>query len=214
MPARPNEDGMKTRDLIRRLQEADPSGELECGVDGTDIYFVSCEEGYWDGPYEVLIRDPELDGKAYSILGVKSTTKGNKVRLHTMSLHDVLLNDPSARVEVEYEYSDPSRAQRFLERAEETRRRIHEMNNGLEREDFVRWAITRFPDVRPSTAAEFWNAHYTHDTPVPDDIDAMTETTQGSGGTWNTWHISRADKRRLQWQREVSSEAGILMKVA
>jgi len=31
---------MKVKELIRRLQEADPSGEIEACVDNIDIHFV------------------------------------------------------------------------------------------------------------------------------------------------------------------------------
>ena len=40
---------MKTADLIRRLQEADPTGELECVAGGEDVYFVQRLPMYYDG---------------------------------------------------------------------------------------------------------------------------------------------------------------------
>ncbi len=56
---------MKTKELIRQLQREDPSGELECCVDNSDIFFVEHLPAYYDGCLEVLVRDKssELKGE-------------------------------------------------------------------------------------------------------------------------------------------------------
>jgi hypothetical protein len=95
---------MKTKELIEMLQEADPSGELEVVAphDGvwSDIYFVEVLEGYYDGAYQVLLHDPELKGKCYSVIGAQYRNDGSKVVLHVESIQDAMIDNPDLPVEV------------------------------------------------------------------------------------------------------------------
>jgi len=84
---------MKTKELIQRLQEADPSGELECCVGNIDIYFITQEPAYYDGPLQVLTHDASLRDKAWSITGAKIVSSGTKVQIHTLSIEDVILDE-------------------------------------------------------------------------------------------------------------------------
>lgn len=83
---------MKTKELIKRLQEADPSGELECCVGNVDIYFVEQLPAYYDGPLEVLVHDEALKDKCWSITGAKIVRSGQKVQIHTISIEDVMFD--------------------------------------------------------------------------------------------------------------------------
>lgn len=49
---------MKVKDLIKELQEADPTGEchVRCGGGGA-VFFAEHKEGYWDGPYQYIEND-------------------------------------------------------------------------------------------------------------------------------------------------------------
>lgn len=90
---------MKTKDLIKKLQETDPSGELEVVADGSPIYFLETYPAYYDGSLAILIEDPKK--KPYhSIIGMKFTNKGRKVRLHTMDMESVFLDDKNAILDV------------------------------------------------------------------------------------------------------------------
>jgi hypothetical protein len=88
---------VKTKDLIRQLQKADPSGELECSVHGKDVFFVEQEPGWKDGHYEVLIRDVAQPG--YNVIGAKASLKGEKITIHTLSIQDALWDNPDLQVE-------------------------------------------------------------------------------------------------------------------
>jgi len=110
---------MKTNELIRLLQEADPDNECEVTVMGKDIYFAERVEGYWDGYYETLIHDPNLKGKCYSIIGGRVTTEGDKVRLWVVSIEDAM-NDCDSdedldnfKLEFDLTYTDPKRRGRI-----------------------------------------------------------------------------------------------------
>ena len=48
---------MKSKELIRLLQEEDPSGEVEVCVQNFDILGIHTEPAYWDGSLQVLMRD-------------------------------------------------------------------------------------------------------------------------------------------------------------
>jgi hypothetical protein len=45
---------MKVKDLIKELQEADPTGECYVRCDAGAPFFVERKEGYWDGPYHYI----------------------------------------------------------------------------------------------------------------------------------------------------------------
>jgi GrpB-like predicted nucleotidyltransferase (UPF0157 family) len=113
---------MKTKELIKLLQEEDPSGELECNVDGKDIYFVEKIPGYYDGAYKVLIRDDSKKNQ-YNINGISIRRDGWKVVLKTMGYDDVLLDNPDAIVE----YSDLQTKQQYEESVESTRKENREL---------------------------------------------------------------------------------------
>jgi hypothetical protein len=81
---------MKTAELIRRLQEADPSGEAECVVGTDDIYFVELLPCYYDGSPLLLVHDEKLRDNSYSVVGARYMRSGNKVRITTMDLEAVL----------------------------------------------------------------------------------------------------------------------------
>lgn len=89
---------MKSKELIKQLQELDPEGEAEVCVGNEDIYFAERLPAYYDGKLEVLIRDETK--RTYNITGIKITGRGDKIKLHTMSLEDVVWNHPEAIVDL------------------------------------------------------------------------------------------------------------------
>jgi len=84
---------MKTKELIKQLQAADPSGELECAIDGNvDIFTIFVEAAYWDGSLQVLERDHSKD-PYYNICGGKFIREGWKVSIKPLSIEDALMDD-------------------------------------------------------------------------------------------------------------------------
>lgn len=91
---------MKTKDLIKKLQEADPSGELECAIGGNvDIWEVYETPAYYDGCLEILKRDHTKD-PYYNICGGIITGLGQKINIRPMSIEDAMLDDPDMPVDV------------------------------------------------------------------------------------------------------------------
>ena len=117
---------MTTAELIKKLQEEDPSGELQVVVGNIPIYTVDNVEAYWDGRLQMLIQDHNRD-PYYNIVGYKVTSQGRKVRLHTMDLDDVMLDNPDIPVYLEElgEHFHPEWEERVRKTREESKR-IHE----------------------------------------------------------------------------------------
>lgn len=89
---------MKTHELIKQLQEADPSGELDVCVENIDILFVDLEPAYYDGLQQVLIRDKNKPH--FNIVGAKVKRNGQKVTIHTLSIEDLFLDVPNAKIDL------------------------------------------------------------------------------------------------------------------
>lgn len=71
---------MKTKDFIKLLQEADPSGEAHLRMcDGVPIYVI-LKEGYWDGPYSYL----DEDGRYVD------STQGSKIDVYFKEPEDIV----------------------------------------------------------------------------------------------------------------------------
>jgi len=84
---------MKTKELIRRLQNADPTGELECCVGNIDIYYVDVLPPYYDGAQEILVHDNIKRDNEWSIIGGKIVRIGEyKVQINTMSIEDAMMD--------------------------------------------------------------------------------------------------------------------------
>lgn len=82
---------MKTKKLIRLLQEADPSGEEEVCVGNVDILAVYKEPAYWDGDLQKLIRDEE--NTFYNVIGAEIIRNGFKIQIYTHSIKDAILDN-------------------------------------------------------------------------------------------------------------------------
>ena len=93
---------MKTKKLIELLQKADPEGTGEVCIPtqegNVDIFNLEWKEGYWDGPYQVLIRD--WDNPYYNVVGAELRSDGNKLCIKTISIEDALLSDPDLPVKI------------------------------------------------------------------------------------------------------------------
>lgn len=124
---------MKTKELIRRLQEEDPLGETEVNVNGEDIYFCEKYPGYYDGAYEVLIH-AEHRKPYYSPIGAKICRRGEKVVIKTLSSEDLLWDNPDALIQ----YDAPETEERYkcgIERKrEEIRGEIARINTEIDAE--------------------------------------------------------------------------------
>ncbi len=194
---------MKTKDLIKALQEIDPSGEIECCVGNIDIHFVSLEPAFYDGPLQVLTRDSN-EKRYYNIIGGKYVRSGNKIQIHTLSIGDAIGNNTKTVID----YSDLGNeelAKRYKEADEKTVQLNNKIHIDLERDLFVRWARTRGAEIAgdleeiDSDAAWFFSKNMS-----PDDPMTWEKTEDEKSG--KCFKSSYNDRRWLQWDLEIKIE--------
>lgn len=178
---------MKTRELIRQLTEADPSGELEVCVQNVDIHFVTTEPAYYDGSLQVLVRDS--NERFYDIVGAKYVRRGDKVVIHPLSIADAIRNDPD--MPIDYSELSPERQVSAKAAHDQYRRWYADMKHKMEREEFVRWATEKANALTEDTedfgagAGRWYDAHLSPNDPLPEGGVAV-------GQSYNS-------ARRLQW---------------
>lgn len=106
---------MKTKELIRRLQEEDPTGECEIVLSDGPLFSIEKKPAYWDGPLNYL---EVIDNK----LNWVTTTKGNKIELGIFDLFDLAdryngdWEKMKNHIKVDYTYlDDGKRANEFMD---------------------------------------------------------------------------------------------------
>ena len=112
---------MKTKEVIRLLQEADPTGEEEVSVGNQDVYDVRKEPAYWDGCQQILIRDESLN--CYNVIGAKYTSEGSKIVISPMSIDRAVWENPDLPVEFEGDL-----AQDYQERVKKYRKQVRDFD--------------------------------------------------------------------------------------
>jgi len=83
---------MKTKDLVKQLQELDPEGNCEVFGAG-DIHFAQRLPWYYDGKPGILIRD-ESNTTSNNIKGMRQITEkdGDKIYLYSIALDDLAMD--------------------------------------------------------------------------------------------------------------------------
>lgn len=196
---------MKSKEVIRLIQEADPSGEEECCVGNVDIWTITKEPAYYDGPLQVLEHDP-AKAPYYDICGGKYVRNGCKIQIRGLSIHDAIFENP--KLKIDYAQVGPNLQAVYATADDETRKVSQEIHAGVERDIFVRWAIRLAErlcgDVSnvESCARRFYDDNLSPDDPMPEDIRNLKYTdAQG-----HTIHESFAARREAQWSREITVE--------
>lgn len=191
---------MKTRELIRRLQETDPSCDLECCVGNADILSVWSEPAYWDGCLQVLVRDPTTE--YYNVVGVRYVGTGHKVVIQPYSVRDALLDDPDLPIDLSG--LEENQRVRYGAWVAQWRQEMRNICDGVERDLFVAYMVRRLAEQYGEdferqdvieAATRFFDANLSHKDPMPDDI----RTQQLPSGGWPSWN----DRRCQQWDREI-----------
>ena len=124
---------MKTKDLIKALQEEDPTGEnhVRVGGGGALISVVS-KPGYWDGPYQYI------DENGIFV----ETTEDDKIDLLCRSVEDVIwdldgdMDKIKEKIRVEYSYCDKKHENDFWKYIENESKTAKEFKKELYEEIF------------------------------------------------------------------------------
>jgi hypothetical protein len=115
---------MKTREFIKRLQEADPSGDLDCCIDNHDILRVERQFAFYDGALEILVRDPARL-PYYEVIGGILRTKGDKIRIQVLSLEDAIYEAKGKPFPIEIECADDKVRERLELDIQRWRKAVH-----------------------------------------------------------------------------------------
>lgn len=116
---------MKTKELIKLLQDQDPSGELEVTVGKTPIETVLALPAYYDGPVQSFVFDSSSE-ETGKIIGAEIRWSGHHLRICELSIRDALAEDPELPVVLERkdrEYSKKIEAWRAEGRSRAVTRR-------------------------------------------------------------------------------------------
>jgi len=79
---------MKTKDLIKILNELDPSGESQVCILNEDIKYIGMREAYWDGRLEMVTKRSENGWPLKS----KITSSGTKIDIVPVDLEDIYID--------------------------------------------------------------------------------------------------------------------------
>jgi hypothetical protein len=145
---------MTTKDFIKMLQEADPSGEAHIRMEGGIPVYAELKAGYWDGPYSYI--DDE----------------GNYVYSSNGSKVDLYCRDIEGFVEHNFDFFDPDGWEKIKNKFKfdltysiESQRK--------EREDSIL-----------KTAKEAWDMHYEMEERFFEEEKKISLERAASGWTW------------------------------
>lgn len=131
---------MKTKEVIRLLNECDPSGEKEVCVGNVDIHFIDMMPAYYDGPLQVLTRDESKQG--YNITGGKYFRSGDKIQIHTLSFSDAITNfGTDTKFDVDYSEVKHDEAQ-YRKNHEDLRQFMRDVEQKCEMDLFSAWFLS------------------------------------------------------------------------
>jgi hypothetical protein len=129
---------MKTKDLIKELQTADPSGEIECCIDNAAISYIVVEEAYYDGALHVI----EFNENHHPVRGYRQHS-GEKVVISHMYINDAV-DWPDFKVE----YLTEEDRKRYEIFDVENRRSHDQVEMDVERGHFIDWVFFKMQMVR------------------------------------------------------------------
>lgn len=189
---------MKTKEMIRQLQKADPSGEEEVCVGNSDIHFVELLPAYYDGKLQVLVRDEKT--KFYNIVGAKILSSGSKVKIHTLSIKDAIWNNHDLPID----YSDLSEenAARYQQYYDKIREEARDVDYKLELENFTEWVKDKLHEISNDTedyehlAKKFFDANLSAKDPFPPGLPTV-----GDGSSY-------VERRKKQWDLQLKIVRG------
>lgn len=116
---------MKVKNLIKKLQAIDPTGEMNVTVGKADIYTVYKLPHYYDGNCQRLILDEAMSG--YNIIGAEFPREDH-IEISTVSMKWMLLDDPEAPIEC---YGNKE----LEKRVEEWRQEMRKINGEIEEDE-------------------------------------------------------------------------------
>jgi hypothetical protein len=125
---------MKTKELIKQLQELDPTGEVEVCINNTsDIFTIDLLPAYYDGKLTVLKRD--LTKECYNITGIEIKAEGQKISLLDYPLEDYIIDQHKNlnKLNITFDHEPSQHLLKVIEIYKQKALKIEKcLNNGVE----------------------------------------------------------------------------------
>lgn len=121
---------MKSKELIKILQELDPEGNIEVSVGNVDIIDVELLPAYYDGYLQVLKKDLSKTD-CYNIIGLEFKTNGNKIVISPYNIEDYIMDHHAKldKLNITFDHDDPSKW--LLDRIENYKQKAIEFDKRL-----------------------------------------------------------------------------------
>lgn len=129
---------MQTKDLIKQLQEADPTGEEYITVHGSDISHVENLPSYYDGCQDIIFKDANERP-----IGGLVRSSGRKIVIKLWSLSDAIFDNPELKVD--YSDCDPESAKRYKAYHDKMREFRHKVDYDLNFKNFIKFIEGKVP---------------------------------------------------------------------
>lgn len=193
---------MKSKNLIKSLQEIDPSGEIEVCIGNGDIEEIFVSESDYDGTLQTI----EFDEDGLPIKGRYHAFE-EKIVLKPIFISDAIWRAAEQGVSFNIDYSDLSYSKRknFQEVNEETKRQMFHMLESVEFQLFNKWVLSKTQDVYPEVTLNsikfytesFFRENLSRLCSFPENSNIPVEI-QGS-----KVYKSYAERRYEQWDEEI-----------
>jgi hypothetical protein len=197
---------MKAKDLIKLLQDEDPTGEIECCIANSDILSVHTEPAYLDGRLQILERDHSLD-PYYNIIGAKRTCRGNKIVITPYSIDDYITNDPEI-AKIDYsEVGSESSAQNYREADERIRQTMIAIQLDVTIKGFFEWAsgiLTSLkPDSKPNEFKGYCSEFFVKNRTLLEAYPELPTRQEKHGDQTYTVHASVREREIAHWNNVI-----------
>lgn len=181
---------MKTKDLIKELQKADPSGETHAAIGNSDIMCVERLPAYYDGSLQVI----SYNEKGYPV-SAKYHRKGEKVSITSWAISDII----GDRQNFEIDYSELHETTRESTKKwhDEIRDWHKKLDLQLELENFYKFVRNKIKDIEfddkeqlKAVADKFYTiSNMSPKDPFP--------------ANYPIYNISYIEKRQRQWEETI-----------
>jgi hypothetical protein len=129
---------MKSKELIRLIQEADPTGEEHVCIQNVDIWHVSEEPAYYDGALHVVDRDED-----------ERPTRGRRIRTgKKINITPLSVSDGFDYSGYEVEYLTEADRERYEHLDIEHRRQDKAIKIDVDRTHFANWVFRVIQGIR------------------------------------------------------------------
>lgn len=183
---------MTSKEVIKLLQELDPTGETEVSVGNHAISYINEEPAYYDGKLQSLLYD--ADGQ---IIGIKYKTQGSKLVISEMGVTDLLWENPEAIVD--YSEIPEHGRERYKISDEATRDASRNVELNLAMDHFYEWCKKKAIPIRDEENIRYKSKSFFERYLSPGDpVKKMPQQFNSKGNYW--FYPSWNERQEATWE--------------